>query len=221
LAGMWSTAGGSANTVDTVENVFVQNPQAGDWLVEVIASEVNVDTHVETPAMDADYALVVSGIVPDQCAGIGPNFCTAKTALACGASTINATGTPSAVASSGFTVTATPARGQRLGFLLYNTSQVPGVPFAQTGTLCVDPMSIRRAGIVGSGGTNNLCDGAFTIDMNAFAQGVYVPPPGQGTTSPAGFLTTPGTTVYAQIWGRDTQATGELLSDALSWVICP
>ncbi|MCP3919278.1 MAG: PKD domain-containing protein [bacterium] len=60
-ANMWSTAGGGANDVDTVENVFVQSPAAGQWLVEVIASEINQDSHSETGALDADYALVVSG----------------------------------------------------------------------------------------------------------------------------------------------------------------
>ncbi|PRY37939.1 S8 family serine peptidase [Umezawaea tangerina] len=58
--GVWSTPGGSANTVDNVENVFVDNAAAGTWTVEVIASEVNADGHVETAATDADYALVVS-----------------------------------------------------------------------------------------------------------------------------------------------------------------
>ncbi|WP_197289083.1 S8 family serine peptidase [Nocardia sp. NRRL S-836] len=60
LAGNWSTPGGSANTVDTVENVLVQAPAAGTWTVEVIATAVNVDGHRETTATDADYALVVS-----------------------------------------------------------------------------------------------------------------------------------------------------------------
>jgi serine protease AprX len=60
LAGNWSTAGGVANTVDTVENVLVQAPAAGTWTVEVIATSVNVDGHTETSATDADYALVVS-----------------------------------------------------------------------------------------------------------------------------------------------------------------
>ncbi|WP_312877542.1 S8 family serine peptidase [Lentzea indica] len=59
-AGNWSTAGGAANTVDTVENVFVQAPAAGTWTVEVVATSVNVDGHTETTATDADYALVVS-----------------------------------------------------------------------------------------------------------------------------------------------------------------
>jgi serine protease AprX len=60
LAGNWSTAGGVANTIDTVENVLVQAPAAGTWTVEVIATSVNVDGHTETAATDADYALVVS-----------------------------------------------------------------------------------------------------------------------------------------------------------------
>lgn len=62
LAGMWSTPGGAPNTLDTVENVFVQNPIVGNWLVEVIATELNQDAHVETPSVDTDYALVVSGV---------------------------------------------------------------------------------------------------------------------------------------------------------------
>jgi len=57
-----SSAGGSSNTKDCVEQVILPNPQAGTWTVEVYADEVNADTHTETGAMDADYALVVSGI---------------------------------------------------------------------------------------------------------------------------------------------------------------
>ncbi|TDC33230.1 peptidase S8 [Micromonospora sp. KC213] len=60
-AGNWSTAGGAANTIDTVENVFIQAPAAGTWTIQVVASEVNADGHVETVATDADFALVVTG----------------------------------------------------------------------------------------------------------------------------------------------------------------
>lgn len=60
-AGNWSTAGGSANTVDTVENVFVQNPAAGSWTVEVRAAEINQDAHLATAAADAVFALVATG----------------------------------------------------------------------------------------------------------------------------------------------------------------
>ena len=60
-SGNWSTPGGLANDVDTVENVFVNNAQAGNWTVEVIPTQINQDAHVATSAMDAAYSLVVSG----------------------------------------------------------------------------------------------------------------------------------------------------------------
>jgi hypothetical protein len=59
--GVWSTSGGSANTIDTVENVFIETPTQGTWTIQVLADLVVQDSHVETPALDADYALVVSG----------------------------------------------------------------------------------------------------------------------------------------------------------------
>ncbi|GIH11391.1 hypothetical protein Rhe02_94580 [Rhizocola hellebori] len=62
-AGNWSTSGGVANTVDTVENVFVQSPAAGTWTIEVSADAVNSDGHAETTATDVDYALVVTAKV--------------------------------------------------------------------------------------------------------------------------------------------------------------
>ncbi len=62
LASMFSSPGGSANTIDTVENVFVATPVAGAWQIEVRADDLAQDGHVETAALDADFALVVSGI---------------------------------------------------------------------------------------------------------------------------------------------------------------
>ncbi len=63
LAGNYSTPGGKPNSVDTVENVFIETPMQGKWLVEVIAEEINQDGHLATrDVLDADYALVISGI---------------------------------------------------------------------------------------------------------------------------------------------------------------
>lgn len=62
--GLWtgnaSTSGGSANGIDTLECVMLTDPMPGTWVVEVSAPLVAQDSHVETPAVDADYALVVS-----------------------------------------------------------------------------------------------------------------------------------------------------------------
>ncbi|MCR9244968.1 MAG: S8 family serine peptidase [bacterium] len=59
--GNWSVAGGSADDTNPIECVFVQNPAAGTWSVDVIATSVVADNHVETGAVDADYGLVIVG----------------------------------------------------------------------------------------------------------------------------------------------------------------
>jgi hypothetical protein len=71
LEGNWSTPGGEADTIDTVENVFIENPEEGIWFVEIMASEINQDSHVETPEVDADFALVVSGAFLKTCTSNG------------------------------------------------------------------------------------------------------------------------------------------------------
>lgn len=58
----WSTTGGTANAIDTVENVFVQNPRRGIYEVTVSGAAIVADTHVETRVVDADFSLVVNGI---------------------------------------------------------------------------------------------------------------------------------------------------------------
>ncbi len=64
LAGNASTSGGAPNTIDTVENVFVRDPQAGVWTVEVRAAEINQDADLRTRNVDdATFALVVTGAV--------------------------------------------------------------------------------------------------------------------------------------------------------------
>jgi hypothetical protein len=61
LGNNYSSSGGAFNTVDTVENVFVQNPVAGHWTVQVVATLIAQDGHVATGAVDSTYALVVYG----------------------------------------------------------------------------------------------------------------------------------------------------------------
>ncbi|MCA9252483.1 MAG: S8 family serine peptidase [Phycisphaerales bacterium] len=61
LTGNLSTSGGSSNTIDTVENVFIDSPEAGMWTFEVVGDEIVLDGHPETIALDADFALVIYG----------------------------------------------------------------------------------------------------------------------------------------------------------------
>ena len=79
------SSGGSANTKDTVENVFVVDPEPGTWSVAVDAVEINEDacpaghesvcgpTPGGTPEADATFSLVVTG-------GTGGASCTAPNA---------------------------------------------------------------------------------------------------------------------------------------------
>lgn len=58
---LWSVAGGTKENINSVENVWVQNPEVGNWTVAVTAAGIVSDNHPETAALDADYALVVMG----------------------------------------------------------------------------------------------------------------------------------------------------------------
>ncbi len=62
VTSLWSAPNTAPDTKNTEENVFVQNPEAGLWTIEVRATEVIQDGHVETPEIDADFALVVTPI---------------------------------------------------------------------------------------------------------------------------------------------------------------
>jgi hypothetical protein len=154
--------------------------------------------------------------------GAVKTFCTAKPGLSCGTPSIASGGTPSASANAGFVIAAQPARGNRLGVLLYNIRPFPGAPF-QGGTLCLAAQQLRRGGPTSSLGTNGLCDGVFSIDMNTFAQGLWVVPPSGAipANNPAPYLLTVGQTVACQFWGRDTVPTGSFLSDGITYVVGP
>jgi len=59
--GVYSIPDGVADTKNTVECVFIESPESGAWVVEISADELIEDSHVETPELDADFALVVAG----------------------------------------------------------------------------------------------------------------------------------------------------------------
>ena len=73
-AANYSEPGGERNEVDTVENVFVENPEEGTWVVEVEAMEVNEDGALDTPEDDVTFALVVTGATGQVCDGPTADF---------------------------------------------------------------------------------------------------------------------------------------------------
>ena len=155
-------------------------------------------------------------------------FCTSKAALTCGQAQISASGTSSVSSPAHFIVQAKPVRNCRPGLLLYSDQPTqPGIPFAGPGDglLCLSPAGLRRAGPVESGaGGSPVCSGVLSIDMNVFNQGLWMTHgcnPTASQTSPAPFLGSMGTTVNAQMWGRDSITTGQVLSDGVSWFVGP
>jgi hypothetical protein len=129
------------------------------------------------------------------------------------------TGTPSAAATSGFTISAAPARANKTGILLYTAAGSANHPFPAGGHILCVQTPVETGGPVTTGGTPGGCDGVFALDMNQFASGNYNP--GFPTHNPASFLSTPGQEVNCQWWGRDSVATGSFMSDALEYSVYP
>jgi hypothetical protein len=60
-AGNFSTPGGNSNVVDSVEAIFIQNPEAGSWTIEVFGDEVVFDTDLVTPGTQAHFSTWIAG----------------------------------------------------------------------------------------------------------------------------------------------------------------
>jgi serine protease AprX len=111
--GNFSTSGGAPNNRDNIECVYLQNPTAGIYRVEVNALSIPQDGKVETPQVDMDYAMAmhpmgggyhVAGGLTMDLASSGP-----------GNLQFNATNVPATGWTDGFTVMSLDT-GRGLGF---------------------------------------------------------------------------------------------------------
>jgi hypothetical protein len=219
--GFWFDGG----VAQTYSAVF--RDAAGNWFSEPILpanwgwNGWDFSVPVEFVWIDSDHlsggGWSVDDLTADPWPGTPPvKYCTAKpNSLAC-LPNINWSGTASASANSGFQVRCLGVRNQKVGLLFYSVSGRQAVPY-QGGTLCVQWV-IKRTPGVNSGGSAppaNNCTGVYAIDMNAFAAGAL-----GGNPMPA--LSSPGTVVDCQWWGRDPPASfGTTLSNALEYTIAP
>jgi hypothetical protein len=143
-------------------------------------------------------------------------YCTAGTTTNGCVPSIGSTGTPTAGATSGFTLSATSIEGQKAGILFYginNTGFSPS-PWAlgSSSWLCVKAPT-QRMTTMNSGGTIGLCNGTLSIDWLAY---MAANPGALGQPFAA------GQKFYGQAWFRDPPAPKTTnLSNALEWTICP
>ena len=63
--GVVSIPGGDADSINNIENVFIDLPEAGRWQIDISARSVALDAHAATPEIDAAFAIVVTGVEPE------------------------------------------------------------------------------------------------------------------------------------------------------------
>jgi len=64
LTSKWSSPGGSPDTLNNVENVFIENPSTNNWTIEVIGQNVPADGYPPSGFNDQIYSLVASNALP-------------------------------------------------------------------------------------------------------------------------------------------------------------
>ncbi len=143
------------------------------------------------------------------------SYCTGGvTSNACVAA-ISGTGTPSASAGSGFTISVANVEGGQQGILFYGADNSGFTPLAwgpSTSFMCVKS-PVERMAPQSAGGTAGQCDGVLSVDWNAF---IATHPFAVGQPFAA------GQHVYAQGWFRDPPSPKTtMLSNGVHFVVCP
>lgn len=138
-------------------------------------------------------------------AGVSTNACTPS---------IGATGSPTLLANSGYTLSVANMEGQKQGLLFYGVSGQAISPWSpgSTSFLCVKTPT-QRMSVQNSGGTTGQCDGLLSQDWLAFR-----------ASNPAalGAPFSPGQSINAQGWYRDPAAAKTTnLSNALEFILLP
>jgi hypothetical protein len=140
------------------------------------------------------------------------SYCTAGTSASGCQMSLGGTGTPSLSLASGFVVTATGGEGNKSGLFYFGQNGRQANPWGNgTSLQCVTP-PLRRTPLLGGGGSNGNCDGAYSMDFNAYI-----------TATPAK-APMPGTPVQMQLWYRDPANTSNQttsLSDAIEFTMVP
>ena len=142
-------------------------------------------------------------------------YCTAGVSAAGCQALLSTSGTASATAPSGFTLSAATVEGQKDGLFFFGTNGQQANPWGNgTSFQCVVP-PVTRGGSLSGSGTIGACDGSFAQDLNAtWCSACPYPQKNPGV----------GTIVQAQLWYRDPLSTSNQttsLSDAIEFGVGP
>ena len=172
-------------------------------------SPVDLDFPFSDPASGVSGSLSLQGTLrADWTCQLPQVYCSAKTTSSGCVPTLSSTGTPSASATSGFTIDAQQVEAQNVGLYFFGQSGPASTPF-QGGTMCVKGPVSRLA--PQQAGGSGPCSGVYSVDFNAWL----------AASKPA--LRAPGETFFVQCWFRDPAdpVSGTGLSDALRVQLCP
>lgn len=186
VASTWSSTTASINTVA---------PETGTYTV-IVGDRFGTGTGLYGAGFTRD--------VQSYCtAGISASGCTP---------TMSGIGDPSASAGSGFHVLATGTEGNKDGLFFFGTGGRQAAPWGTSTSFQCVAQPVIRAPILDGVGHNNLCNGAFSLDFNAFAATL-------GAVAPAA-----GDQVQMQCWYRDPASAANFktsLSNALEFTMAP
>jgi hypothetical protein len=141
--------------------------------------------------------------------------CTAGTSASGCQAALSTLGVASATSPSGFDLRSANVEGAKDGLYFFGTNGRQTNPWGNgTSYQCVVP-PVRRAGLLAGVGTNGLCDGSFSQDLNA----LWCPTCPKPAKNPGA-----GTIVGAQLWYRDPLNTSNQttsLSNAIEFAVGP
>ena len=189
---------------------------ASDFLAAGVSLTANAQVRFTAndgdPQSIAEAGLDAFRVVSIDCSTGSVSYCTAGTSANGCQAVISSTGASSASAATGFTLDAAGVEGQKDGLFFFGTNGQQANSWGNgTSFQCVAP-PVKRAGLLVGTGTNGMCDGSFSTDLNARWTAKPAQNPG------------PGAVVQAQLWYRDPLNTSNQttsLSDALEFTVAP
>jgi len=152
--------------------------------------------------------------VPGSSCGIIGAYCTSSITSNFCIPSMGGSGTPSASAASGFTLSCTQVEGNKQGLFYYGLNQSATSWAVGSSSIKCVANPTQRLPALNSGGAAGSCAGVLSIDWNAWRAG--------SSASAVGSPFAAGQTFHAQAWFRDPPAPKATnLSNGFSFTLCP